>query len=1318
MNPKIILIYACLISLCTSQTIVKSFAQSKETGALFTHQYNEEIEMGANYIFDLVEDSTGVLYAINYFETGILQYDGEKWEDIELPRNTYFQLALGPEQIIYVGATNDFGYLKADTLGQKTFISLRTKISTDLLNFGSIRGVQVIGASIYFSSVSHLFCYNSLTEELKIMEVNPATEGLFVIDSVLHLWQQNIGLVKLMSDSFQVVVPTKKKIKIALDLGQGKYIVAENKSINELQGTSLTLYDGAQQLPFAPVAEKLIKQTIFQCGLRLSNGNIALGTKNKGVYIFSIEGQLLHHLTKENGLSGNYVLSLFENNQQQLWVGHYGTGISQIQLGNRVTQFRKDEVGNPLYFLHAARYKDKLLVATNGKEGLYYLDTLSQSLKIFNPKIQSIAIKNILVVGSDLLTIIDDFVMRIDEQAIELIDDFNKGVDRVIHLSLQDSNRVFVGTTKELFSIYKHREKWVFEQFIDAFPKGIEVKTIVESQPGTLWIGTTAAGGWRLDFPTIERNMGGLSTPTVKHFGEEDGFSGSISTRLLGDKIVFQNEFDWIYDSLAQSFTKDTSFQYPIAVAHISWAIYAQKETNQFYCFFKSKLTNEISLGVFRVNSNGLFLWHPIQHPLLSQESLGEVDNLFIEESEVLWLIGERLTRIDLKQEEVVFPFQAQVRQVYIGQDSLVYGGTGNWQHNQLPYIANDLNFRYAANNFPIAGKNKYQSKLEPYDSKWSNWGNKIDRNYTNLREGNYQFLVRAKAPAGAISETGKLVFQILPPWYRTWWSYLAYTLLGILLGSLFYQWIKRRLAQQNAQQLALQEATKIKELDELKNRLYMNITHEFRTPLTVILGMTEQKLNEKGRTLIRRNGKHLLRLVNQLLDLSKLESGNLSLDKKKGNIIAYLEYLTESFHSIAREKAISLIFYPATPEIMMDYDEIKIQHIIYNLISNALKFTQEGGKILLVAQQETEQNGLKLIVKDSGIGMEAAKLPYIFDRFYQVDDSITRKGEGTGIGLALTKELVELMKGSIEVKSELGKGTEFLVWLPIENAVGVPVVTKSQPLANEAKNEVSANNIVPTKVPTADTPLVLIIEDNKEVMEYIRMILLNNYQIEEAENGQAGINKAIELIPDLIISDVMMPEKNGYEVCATLKQDERTNHIPIVLLTAKVTAEARIAAGFEYGADAFLTKPFAKKELLVRLEKLIALRAILQTKYRVADNKNTTEKSVAILNLAFLQKLESFVIKELDNTAFGVTELAKKISLSQTQLYRKIKALTSKTPSQFIRSIRLNKGKNLLENTDLNIAEIAYEVGFTDPNYFSRTFQQEFGVSPRDFRK
>ncbi len=644
-----------------------------------------------------------------------------------------------------------------------------------------------------------------------------------------------------------------------------------------------------------------------------------------------------------------------------------------------------------------------------------------------------------------------------------------------------------------------------------------------------------------------------------------------------------------------------------------------------------------------------------------------------------------------------------------------------------LTFDQNDFGFSFVMPVYYKSEATEYFYKLEPYENDWINAGGKRVIQYTNIDPGKYTFKVKARTAAGVWSPNEASVrLYISPPWWETWWAYLIYlTLLFVSVFGLYKFQLNR--------QIERAEAQKLLEMDSLKTRLYTNITHEFRTPLTVILGLTEQLNNElekltvpdgmkelfsSGFILMHRNGKNLLRMINQMLDLSKLESGSMQLDLVQADIVTYLQYLTESFYSMAQEKNIRLVFYPEMKALTMDYSETKLQHIIYNLLSNAIKFTEPGGKIVFHASREMQAGKpvLKLKISDTGIGIPSGDLKNIFNRFYQVDSSSTRKGEGTGIGLALIKELVDLLGGKISVESEPGVGTTFTIFLSITN--------KAPRTAVPPKPALFSGSSVPSNTPIGPSsaspdqpslPIVLIVEDNRDVATYIYRLLENDYQCVFAVNGRNGLEMALELVPDIIVSDVMMPEMDGIELTELLKNDERTSHIPIVLLTAKAT-EADKIEGLKTGADAYLMKPFNKEELFVRLEKLLELRRTLQERYK--DVRFPVVKVNPGREDIFIQKIRQAIEAHIDDPELGIAQLCSAVHLSSTQVFRKVKALTGENPTIFIRQVRLHKAMELLRTTNRSVSEIAYDLGFTDPNYFSRVFSEAFGMAPSAARK
>lgn len=642
--------------------------------------------------------------------------------------------------------------------------------------------------------------------------------------------------------------------------------------------------------------------------------------------------------------------------------------------------------------------------------------------------------------------------------------------------------------------------------------------------------------------------------------------------------------------------------------------------------------------------------------------------------------------------------------------------------HNSSIRLAHDQNYisiNYSAHDLYHSGFTLHHM-MEGVDKEWQKQQAGEDVVYPNLSPGKY--LLRLQT--STISGFGKpnevtLILHITPPWWKSVWAILLFFILGIGLIIVVYK-------SQLKRQLEKREARRLRELDELKTKLYTNITHEFRTPLTVILGLAEDLAgNEYNKEAfqnklhsIQRNGSNLLHLVNQMLDLAKLEHGKLTYSPIRGNIIAWAQYLVESHQSLAESKGVQLTFYPETAFLEMDYDPDQLSKVISNLLTNAIKFTPATGKVIFHIKHDSQNEQLIIKVKDDGIGIPAGEQQKIFDRFYQVEKEDNKSNIGTGIGLSLTREIVEMINGNIILESETGKGSEFQVIIPVTQKAPPPVnenieYTNFKALPNPDTEMLSDE---PELDHGNGKPLILLAEDNHDVAAYIRDIIRTKYKVKWVGDGNKAVQTALETIPDMVITDVMMPGKNGYEVCDILKSDIRTDHIPIIMLTAKVTDDDRIS-GYEKGADAYLTKPFNKKELLVRIEQLLKLRQQLQARFGnfklkadKSQNKSPEEQ--------FVSRAIQIVEKHIDESQFNASKLAEELNLSESQLYRKLKAISGKSTAIFIRTVRLTQAKALLDSTDQSVSEIAYQLGFNDPAWFSRVFKEEFGKAPSDTRK
>jgi signal transduction histidine kinase/ligand-binding sensor domain-containing protein/DNA-binding response OmpR family regulator len=650
----------------------------------------------------------------------------------------------------------------------------------------------------------------------------------------------------------------------------------------------------------------------------------------------------------------------------------------------------------------------------------------------------------------------------------------------------------------------------------------------------------------------------------------------------------------------------------------------------------------------------------------------------------------------------------------------------------ELNYDNNDIIFEFAALSYVRPNKNLYKYMLVGADKKWVSAGNIRRASYRNLQPGNYSFIVHGSNNDGVWNETGASVIIIIyPPWWNTWWAYVMYAASFVfVIISLTRFYLNRERLKQKLQ-LEEKHAEKIEELSKLKVNFFTNISHEFRTPLTLILGPVKQiaeKLNDEemreGLNVVHRNARKLLDLVNQLLDISKLESGVMKLQVSPMEINSFINSIIYSFTPYADRKQISLKYFPLPENILVYLDGEKAEKVINNILSNAFKFTPSGGKI----DVETYKSDafIEVAVTDNGIGIPKEKVNRIFDRFYQLDSSLKKAQEGSGIGLALSKELIELHKGNITVESEDGKGSRFTVRFPIgkEYFTREEIVEQVEP--SESKEflnltysvKIQEKNLIDfsSDLPAQDK-LLLIIEDNFEVRSYIKSILQNQYSIIEAADGQEGWNLSTNKIPDIIISDIMMPKMDGYELCRRIKTDERTSHIPIILLTAKAGSRDKIE-GFETGADDYIMKPFDAEELRIRIINLLEQRTRLHEHFRKTGLFLPDVTSIVPADKKFLSKFHDVVTRNLSDSSFSTEILAEELNISRAVLHRKMISLTGEPPGEIIRTLRLKKAAQLIEQKFGNIMEICMEVGFINPAHFSKAFHKKFGISPSAYQK
>lgn len=620
--------------------------------------------------------------------------------------------------------------------------------------------------------------------------------------------------------------------------------------------------------------------------------------------------------------------------------------------------------------------------------------------------------------------------------------------------------------------------------------------------------------------------------------------------------------------------------------------------------------------------------------------------------------------------------------------------GTQELNVQELKYDENSILLNIKSISHDNSPLKQFAYRLKGVSDEWTYTKNLEPLNYIGLTPNSYALEVKSTNDGKNWSPIITLAtFEIMSPWWKTTSAYIIYLLLFIAIIYAFYK-------VQLTRKLAVSEANQLKQLDDFKNKFYQNITHEFRTPLTVIIGMAES-LESKASKMIKRNASQLLSLVNELLQIGKIESNSANLKLSTKDIVEFTKYCMESLESLAMHKNITLKFNSNLDTILMNFDVDKMQLVLNNLIANAIKFTPEKGAVEVSVMVSNETLEIKVI--DSGIGISEENLEKVFDRYFQEKNNKTQYG--TGIGLALSRELIQLMNGTLKAYNNQDKGANFAITLPLEKQIH----SKNQ------KKELSSNSYEVEEVIQENENIVLVIEDNEDVLTYITSVLENSYKIYSAPNGKLGYEKAIELIPDLIITDVMMPIMDGYETCEKIKSDFRTNHIPVIMLTAKVDLHSKVS-GLKLGADVYLGKPFNSEELLTHISNLIAVRETLKTKYseNLLDIKSDKSKT----QNPFIINVTEVLLNNISDDTFGITEICKEIGLSRTQLHRKLKALTGLSTSIFIREIRLKKAYELIKTSELFVSEVAYSVGFSDPNYFTKLFTERFNTPPSKIKR
>jgi len=1329
----------CLLTLIL---FINLFIKARETDTnsisqhYYIHTYTTNDGLSQVSINDIVQDEQGFLWIAT--QSGLNRFDGTNFHTFEAGdygKNScgnYINVLLAEKNNIWMGtrasglccynqtkhsfynisALNNFTiedmamdslhhlYVTVENKGVAVITITDDQYQVDFINY--FKNKNITATALYLSRSKILWVgtkegrlfYGKPNHSGKILfnefDFSGKPEKIFVINSNNpgQLWvgtQNNLYRINLISN---------KQHKVTFANQEISSVVYEIKWKGDIlwigTGTGLLEYDTKHKqllnryLHSRQDLTTLSNDVIYSV-LTDNNQQIWVGT-GKYLNLFykdDIFKKIKNFKKQKGSLNSNVIFSILKSGND-LWIGTSGGGINLLRKGESSFFTKKSHHLPSDICFSLIKHKNAIWAGT--KEGLVIINNQNQDTR-------SMKVKTVLHDDNDKNSLSCNFIRNIYKDNNNTIwlctsggglerftgdlstnsfrfthykhNPFNSNTiasDRVNYIIQTDSNQYWIATDKGL-SIMKYNDnkpesiEFTRLKIADTVLLSKEViYTLLKDNDGEIWIGTT--GG-----------LYSFYNRKLNYYNQQNGLPDNVIYAILedlkGDIWVSTNKGLSRFNKKTKTFT---NYHKPEGLSSEEYDLHAKFIDTNGILYFG---------GI-----NGITFFNPEKLIDKKTNSKLYINNL-----------------------QFVNPENNTVQTLYIKNNQPV-----SLKQKQFPVTINfsNINLKYFKNTI-------FAYRLLPGNPRWNILKEKRFIQLLNLSPGDYTLEI-SEAPKGIFTKNNNLIripLTVKPLWWQSQWAYTGYMLIFLILLYFYLHFSLKR-------KMVKQENLRLIELDNLKSRLYANITHEFRTPLTVIKGITAELTEEAEKNgkkqfnnklaMIERNSNKLLHLVKQMLDMSKVEEGKMKPHLIQDNIVGYLQYILESFQSMADGKNIQLVFYHETDKIIMDFDRDKMLVIVSNLLSNAIKFTPSGGKVIFHVKRQTTSHSDVLIMKvqDSGIGIKTEHLQHIFNRFYQVDNSSTRKGEGTGIGLALTKELVELLDGSINVKSIAGELTEFCVTIPITNkAVKEP--SKPVFITSSSNNKTIENNTKSHN--NKNLPLALVIEDNSDVAQYIISSIGSKYRIKWSPDGGTGIEAAINIIPDIIISDVMMPVKDGFEVCKTLKQNERTSHIPIILLTAKATDNDRIE-GLSHGADAYLTKPFNKQELFIRLEQLIKIRKKLQEKYGKTD-VNIIQKNKLTLEERFLKKAIEFIKNHIDNPKLNAELLATQLGMSESQLYRKLKALGRKSTALFIRSIRLSVAKEMLETTNCNVSEAAYGCGFNDPAWFSRAFKKEYGISP-----
>lgn len=998
------------------------------------------------------------------------------------------------------------------------------------------------------------------------------------------------------------------------------------------------------------------------------NNNVYVGTEGGGLSLFDRKTKLFQHFTiqstrKGAAADGLVVLALEMTRKNQLLIGTFADGLfvfdpASGKYRQLMKEINAEEPNVSAVFCIKEDRQGNIWLGTNG-EGITVLNPQYQAIARYTPNPKA---------ANDVLLPINGYIRDIEE-------DRNGN----LWIATHGGGIAVFQPASQKFTIYNTGNS--------KLPND-KVLSILEDSRGNIWAGTFGGGLGLFD----------RATSRFTSFSEKDGLQNNAVYKIVEDK----NGLLWVSTNKG-----------------ISSVDIGTKKINN-YNFHNGLQNNNFVLGAgLRSSSGELFFGGLEGFNYFMPASLKKNNNI-----PAVLITDLQIANRSVKPSEGG-PLQEDIS------------------------VAREINLDYKQNfalsfvgvNYTLPEQNRYAYKLENFDKDWNYVGNSTTASYTNLDPGDYIFRVKASNNDGVWNNDGASIkIHVHPPFWRTVYADVFYAL--FVIGVLFYirhrgiQKLKRRFALEQEKTRIEQdrkEAERIRELDRLKIKFLTNLSHEFRTPISLILGpvdnlLSQEKNEQSVRNLhmIKRNARRLLNLVNQLLDFRKMEEHELKLHPTEGDLVAFVKEVSDSFQDLAERKKIALAFTSRIDQFHTLFDHDKLERILFNVLSNAFKFTLEGGRINVELNKENNRSDstttwVAVKISDTGIGIPKDKKEKIFERFFQHSTDVSILNQGTGIGLSITKEFVKMHGGTIEVEGEPKRGTAFKIHLPFVESDACEMALKTLPVEEAAgatkAEEEPAEELGEVGVPPEKTevPSILLVEDDEDYRFYLKDNLRFHYKIFEAANGKEGWQKALAHHPQLIVTDISMPYMNGIELTKKIKADKRTNHVPVILLTA-LTGEEDQLTGLGTGANDYITKPFNFDVLNAKIKNLLALNSTLKNTYTKQIKVLTPDVAVESEDEKLMAAVMQYLEENLTNTQLSVEELSRHVGMSRSSLYSKLLELTGQTPVEFIRSVKLDKAAVLLEKSDMNIAQVAYSVGFSTPNYFAKAFKAKFSMLPSEY--